>query len=100
MDIPEGEMQEVTFQNGDRVQIRTLEAGYDPHNRGGALVRMRESMDANEMLTGIIFVDEHKKPLKDLLELSDTPLVEIPNDKLRPPKEALDEILTELRTGH
>jgi 2-oxoglutarate ferredoxin oxidoreductase subunit beta len=48
-------------------------------------------------LTGLIYVDPNRPTLIDLLNLVDEPLATLPLERVRPPREALEQIMEELR---
>ena len=49
------------------------------------------------MVTGILYLDPTRKHFIDQLNLVDAPLGTLPESKTRPPREALDKIMEELR---
>jgi 2-oxoglutarate ferredoxin oxidoreductase subunit beta len=49
------------------------------------------------MLTGIFYVNTKAPSFVDLLNLVDEPLAKLPESQVRPPREALNEIMESLR---
>ena len=96
-EIPEGEVRDVTFPDGSVVRFHGLGRDYDPTDRDAALRTIHESHRKGEILTGIFYLAPEKLPLTDVLGLTDEPIVSLKEDVLRPPKEALDEILESYR---
>lgn len=101
-DLPEvemgqGEVKDVPFANGATLRLRTLEAGFDATDKDAATHRLHKAIRQNEMLTGILYVDETKKPLVDLLGITEQPLWNLPESVTRPSKQVFDEILKDLR---
>ena len=92
-----GQVIELPQADGSVMRLRNLHADYDPTNRVGALARLDKAIRQNEMVTGLIYLDEKKKTLGETLELSETPIVELPPEKLRPPKSVLDDLLKKMR---
>jgi len=56
-----------------------------------------ESSENNEILTGVLYIDTKKPTFIDLLGLVDEPLSTLPESLTRPPKSALDALMTNLQ---
>src|SRR5438876_2302186 len=97
VDIPEGGVQDVRMHDGSLLRIRKLGRDYDPTNKMHALTALHEADQKGEVLTGVLYVDTTKPTFLDMLNLADEPLGTLPENKVRPPKEALDQIMEELR---
>ncbi len=96
-EIPEGATKDVSFPDGSVVRFRGVGRDYDPTDRDAALAAIHGSHATGEILTGILYVDPKKPSFPDLLGLVDEPLYDLPMERLRPPKEALDAIMETLR---
>lgn len=97
IEAPEGEVREVELHDGSRLRLRTLDRDYDPTDKLRAITALHEAARRGEVLTGILYVDNQAPTLLDLLHLGDAPLGTLPESKTRPSREALDEIMEELR---
>ena len=97
VDYDPGETQDVQLHDGSHLQLRKLDQGYDATNRSKALQVIAESHDKNEVLTGVFYVSTHQKDFVELLNLVDEPLATLPQERVRPPKAVLDEIMEEMR---
>ena len=97
VEIPEGEVVDVELHDGSHLRIRKLERDYDPTNRIEAATLLEQSEAMGEVLTGVLYVNTQKPTFLDLLNLSDEVLATLPQDKVRPPKGVLDQIMEELR---
>jgi 2-oxoglutarate ferredoxin oxidoreductase subunit beta len=97
VDIPEGEVREVELHDGSRLRIKKLGRDYDPTDRMGAITLLHETEKTGEVATGILYVDSKRETLIDQLGVGDEALGTLPESKVRPPKEALDTIMEELR---
>ena len=97
VDYDAGTVYDVTMHDGSRLRLRKLEADYDPTDKANALKRMAESHEKEEILTGVFYINEQKPNFIDLLNLTERPLATLPEDLVRPPKEALDQIMEELK---
>jgi 2-oxoglutarate ferredoxin oxidoreductase subunit beta len=83
--------------DGSHLRIRKLDRDYDPTNRLAALAAIEEAEKNHEVLTGVLYVNTEKPNFLELLHLVDEPLATLPQDRVRPPKAALDEIMEELQ---
>jgi hypothetical protein len=60
---------------------------------------MKMLLDAEakqDFITGLIYFNESRATIQDVLDLDQTPLVEIPADRLRPSREALAKLNADL----
>jgi 2-oxoglutarate ferredoxin oxidoreductase subunit beta len=97
VDYDPGTTTEVTMHDGSHLRLRKLEEGYDPSERARAVSRLMESAKTGEVLTGILFVDTKAQSFVDALGMVDEPLATLPEERVRPTRAALDEIVEALR---
>lgn len=97
VEIAEGETMDVQMHDGSRLRLRKLERDYDPSSKIGAMAALEEAEAKDEVLTGLLYVDTAKPTFLEMLHMADEPLATLPLEKVRPPREALDEIMEELR---
>ncbi len=97
VDIPEGEVRDVQLHDGSHLRIRKLNRDYDPTNRAAALAMLEEAEAKSEVLTGVLYVNTNKPTFLELLNLSDDPIATLPQAKVRPGKDVLDQVMEELR---
>jgi len=97
VEIAEGEVRDVQLHDGSHLRIRKLHRDYDPTNRLAALAEIEEAEKRHEVLTGVLYVDTDKPNFLELLHMADEPLATLPQAKVRPPREALEQIMEELR---
>jgi 2-oxoglutarate ferredoxin oxidoreductase subunit beta len=88
---------DVALHDGSHLRLRKLEEGYDPRERARAVGRLMESAGKSEVLTGVLFVDTRTPSLVDQLALVDAPLATLPEERVRPPRAVLDELMEALR---
>ncbi|MCA9976277.1 MAG: hypothetical protein KC413_11025, partial [Anaerolineales bacterium] len=91
-----GTMKVVEMPDGSYIQLRKLDEDYDPTDKLGALHRLQWAQQNHEFITGLVYYNPHRPNLAEVGKLVDTPLAYLPAEKLRPPKEKLDEIMAEL----
>lgn len=97
VEIEEGTTQDVRMHDGSMLRLRKLERDYDPTDKLRALSIISEAAEQNEVLTGVLYVATGKPTLIDMLGVVDQPLATLPQSMTRPPREALDQVMEELR---
>ncbi len=93
VDYPEGSSIDVRMHDGSTIRLRKLDNGYDPTNRMAAMRMIEEAHQKQEFITGLIYVDESRPALDELERLPETPLALLPEDRLRPSREALAKVM-------
>jgi 2-oxoglutarate ferredoxin oxidoreductase subunit beta len=88
---------DVRMHDGSRLRLRKLEEGYDPTDKVRAITRLAEAHGKGEVLTGVLFVDPKAPTFLDLLDMTERPLATLPEEAVRPPRQALAEVMDELR---
>jgi 2-oxoglutarate ferredoxin oxidoreductase subunit beta len=96
-EIAEGEVKEVEMHDGSKLRIKKLGREYDPTSKFDALKMIEEANKNGEILTGVYYVDTTKPNFLDMLSIDAAPLATLPESRVRPPREALDEAMEELR---
>ncbi len=97
VDYDPGTTADVTMHDGSRLRLRKLEEGYDPSDRVRAVARLMETARTGEVLTGLLFVDPKAQSVVEALGMADEPLATLPQERVRPTRAALDEIMESLR---
>lgn len=87
----------MVLRDGSRLRLKKLDRDYDPTDKLGAMQALHASAGKGEVLTGIVYVDSGKETLIDSLNIGEAPLGTLPESKTRPSREALDQIMEELR---
>ena len=88
---------DVTMHDGSRLRLHKLEEDYDPTNRIHAVKRLMEAHEKNEVLTGILYVNAQAPSFIDMLNITEEPLATLPESKVRPGREVLEQAMEELR---
>jgi 2-oxoglutarate ferredoxin oxidoreductase subunit beta len=96
VDYDPGTTTSITLHDGSQVLLRKLTTDYDPTHKGAALQMLTESHDKGEVVTGLFYVDPQRPNFIDLLNVMDEPLATLPEAKVRPPKEVLDQVMQSL----
>jgi len=97
VDYDPGTTQDVVLHDGSHIRLRKLRADYDATDKMTAMALLNEGQEKQEFLTGLIYVAPEKKDFLSLLNLPDLPLSIVPDDKARPPREALAQMMEELK---
>jgi len=97
VDYDPGTTYDVEMHDGSHLRLRKLHEDYDPSNRVSAVKALMESHERGEVLTGIFYVDPKKPSFIDLLNVVDEPLGQLAQERVRPGKPVLDEIMSRLR---
>jgi 2-oxoglutarate/2-oxoacid ferredoxin oxidoreductase subunit beta len=97
VEIPEGEVRDVQMHDGSHLRIRKLGRDFDPTNRAAAAAALEEAAKHEEVLTGVLYVNTEKPNFLEMLNMAEEPLATLPQSKTRPPAEALEVIMEELR---
>lgn len=87
-----GESLDVPLFDGTHIILKKLAHDYEPTDRARALQMLEDANRKNELVTGLIYINPKQKSLFDLYDLPDTPLNRLPDEKLRPSPESIEEI--------
>ena len=96
-DYDPGELQVVELHDGTYLQLRKVEEDYDPSDRTAALARLQRAEANDEFITGLLYYDPDRPNLAETERLGDTPLARLGEDRLRPGRDALDEVMARYR---
>jgi 2-oxoglutarate ferredoxin oxidoreductase subunit beta len=92
-----GTTREVTMHDGSKLRLKKVAADYDPTDKMEAVRLIHESARRGEFATGILYIEPDKDDFLTLLDVVDEPLASLPLERVRPGREALDEIMESLR---
>jgi 2-oxoglutarate ferredoxin oxidoreductase subunit beta len=96
-DYEEGAAMPVRLHDGSKIMLRKLDSEYDPSSRAKAFKYLRDRFNAGEIITGLLYINDDRKEMHDLMGNVDTPLANLPMESLVPPKGELDQILKRYR---
>jgi 2-oxoglutarate/2-oxoacid ferredoxin oxidoreductase subunit beta len=97
IELAEGASTDVRMHDGSYLRIRKLDRDFDPTNRLAALAALEEAESKGEVLTGVLYLNTSKPTFTDLLNLSEQPLTTLSENKLRPSRSVLIEVMEQLR---
>ena len=91
-----GQVLEVMLHDGSHLTLKRIDNQYVPDDRVRAIGELHRAAAEGHLLTGVFYVENKKPNFLELLDLTQTPLSQLPASKLRPGKAALDEVMEEL----
>jgi 2-oxoglutarate ferredoxin oxidoreductase subunit beta len=97
VDYDPGSVVNVTMHDGSSLRLHKIEEDYDPTNKIGAIKRIMESQEAEEVLTGVLYVNTQAPNFLEMLDMTDAPLATLPERLIRPSREVLEECMEALR---
>ncbi len=87
---------EVQLHDGSWIVLKKLDESYDPTDRDLAFHTLNGAHRDQKLLTGLFYIDESQPDMNELLHTVDTPLMALPDDKLRPSRASLESIMASL----
>jgi 2-oxoglutarate ferredoxin oxidoreductase subunit beta len=88
----EGESMPIKLRGHDTIVLRKLDREYDPTSRADAFKYLRDRFNAGEITTGLLYVNEEREEMHELMGNVDTPLAQLSYDDLHPGSEELRKI--------
>ncbi len=88
-----GSTYDVEMHDGSHLRLRKLHENYDPTDRIASVKLLMESEQRGEILTGVFYVDTNRPSFTDILNLVEEPLATLPQDRVRPPRSVLEEVM-------
>jgi 2-oxoglutarate ferredoxin oxidoreductase subunit beta len=83
----------VRMHDGSQMRLRKLHENYDPTDRVSAVSALMTAHASGEVLTGVFYIDTQKPSFTELLNLVDEPLGTLPESRVRPSREVLDQVM-------
>lgn len=93
----EGSAMAVELHDGSKIVLRKVDDEYDPTSRAASFKYLRERFNAGEITTGLLYIDESRKEMHDLMGNVQTPMCQLPLDALHPGSDELKKILNRYR---
>lgn len=93
VDYEPGTVTDIELHDGSHLRLKKTDRDYDATNRALAVETIAKAAEDKQFLTGLLYINEEKENFSDIMHVVETPIVNIPHDKLRPPKEVLDEVM-------
>ncbi len=96
VDYEPGSLQEVELHDGSHLRLKKLHKDYDPTDKMAAITTIQQAHNEKQFLTGLLYIDEKKPDFMSLMNVDDEPLSLLKEDKVRPSKAVLEEIMQSL----
>jgi 2-oxoglutarate ferredoxin oxidoreductase subunit beta len=87
-----GEAMPIKLHDGSTIILRKIDKEYDLTSRAVAFKYLRERFNAGEITTGLLYLNESRAEMHELLGNVDTPLSQLPLDGLNPGGEELKKL--------
>lgn len=87
-----GTYREVELHDGSILVLKKLESDYNPRDRIAAMEMLERANQDEILVTGLIYIEEDEPTLTEIYDLPDTPLNRLALDRIRPPRETIEEI--------
>jgi 2-oxoglutarate/2-oxoacid ferredoxin oxidoreductase subunit beta len=97
VDYDSGQVYDVTMHDGSSLRLRKLKEDYNPTDKSNAVRTLMEAHENGEVLTGVFYINTEKPTFIDLLNVVDQPLGQLPQEVVRPPKAALEQLMNNLQ---
>jgi 2-oxoglutarate/2-oxoacid ferredoxin oxidoreductase subunit beta len=96
VDYDSGTTINVEMHDGSHLRLRKLHDNFDPTDRIAAISSLMTAHANEEVLTGIFYVDTQKPSFTEMLNLVDEPLGTLPDERVRPSRAVLDDVMQRL----
>jgi len=92
-----GSTMPIKMHDGSKIMLRKLDDEYDPTSRAISFKYLREHYNAGEIVTGLLYINDSRKEMHELMGNVETPLSQLALDTLQPGKEELHKLLQRYR---
>ena len=93
----EGEAMPVELHDGSKIVFRKVDNDYDPTSRAAAFKFLRSSVNAGEIITGLLYIDAESPDMHSLSGSVDRPFSKIPYEELNPGAASLTKLMNRYR---
>src|ERR1700733_388532 len=86
----------VEMHDGSHLRLRKLHEDFNPTDRVAAISALMSAHANEEVLTGVFYVDTQKPSFTEMLNLTEEPLGTLPEERVRPSRAVLDDVMQRL----
>jgi 2-oxoglutarate ferredoxin oxidoreductase subunit beta len=86
---------DVQLHDGSHLRLHKLHEDYAPTDKTRAVNMLMESHGKGEVLTGVFYVNTQEPDFASRLNMVDEPLATLPENRVRPSREVLAELMQE-----
>ncbi len=97
VEIPPGEFRDIELHDGSVLRLEALDDDHDTNDPTTALSILHNAAAEGRHVTGLLHHRSNEETLIESLGLTNTSLVDLSDEMMRPPKAKLDEMLADLR---
>ena len=90
VEIPEGEFHDITLFDGSILRLETIGSDHDPSDAMAALNALHKAEVEDKHVSGLLYFDPTKATASEDQCLVATPLVEVPDEVMRPSAASLE----------
>jgi 2-oxoglutarate ferredoxin oxidoreductase subunit beta len=87
----------IKMHDGSKVMLRKVDQEYDPTSRARSFKFLRQRYNAGEVVTGLLYFDDSRSEMHELMSNTETPMAQLPLDTLHPGEEELHKLLQRYR---
>lgn len=87
---------QVQMHDGSHIILHKLNESYDPTDRFAALKLLDDAKREQRLVTGLLYFNENRQTLNDILHLPETPLANLPESSLVPTRQKFDKMMGSL----
>lgn len=92
-----GRIESIRLHDGSVVNLARVDESYDPADKAGALAHIASHQARGEIVTGLLYINEHAEDLHEHLNTSRQPFNQLGPAELTPDAHVLDQINQSLR---
>ena len=93
----DGDSHALPLHDGSTLNLVKASPDHDPQSRREAINALQASREADEILTGLIYIDTEEPDFHSLMKINEQPLNSLPQQQLCPGSETLEQINQRLR---
>jgi 2-oxoglutarate ferredoxin oxidoreductase subunit beta len=87
----------VKMHDGSWLRLHKLSQQWNPEDKIAAMNVLKTAHEKNEILTGLIYINEQSRDLHEILKTSDTPLNRLDESVLTPGADILEKLNSSFR---
>ena len=92
VDIPEGKFEDIKMFDGSTLRLETVGSNHDPSDAVSALAAIHHATGENKHVTGLLYFNPEIETTDEALGLTDTPLVNLSENLMRPSATSLEAV--------
>ncbi len=82
--------------DGSKIVLKKVGLDHDPTDKYAAMKLLEQAKSEKLFITGLIYIEQLRPTLDELVHVPETPLAQLGEDRLRPSREALAKVMADL----